>query len=179
MSRTLPVAKGSMAEEAAASVTSPNLTTDPVAFGPGRARRSPAPSPNLEPGQPFRFLLESLDVVHFGAVRTLVSEAHHALDRVRLALEDRLDRALGGVAYPPAHSLGGGLAASCVAKEDPLHLAVHDHAPSDRLARHLSAAQGSPPTAMTRRPERPDRWRSPPTALRVTRKRQTGTTWIA
>src|SRR3954447_18321587 len=138
MSRTLPVAKGSMAEEAAASVTSPNLTTDPVAFGPGRARRSPATSANFEPGQPLRFLLEGLDVVHFGAVRALVSEAHHTLDRVRLALEDRLDRALGGVAYPAAHSFGGGLAASGVAKEDPLHLAVHDHAPSDRLARHLA-----------------------------------------
>jgi hypothetical protein len=61
-----------------------------------------------------------------GAARALVGEGDQPLDRRRLALESRLDRAVPVVAHPAAHAVLLGQAANRVAEEHPLYLTVDD-----------------------------------------------------
>ena len=66
------------------------------------------------------------------AARPVAHEPDHRLDHVGLALEHRLDRAVGAVRDPAARPAPLGLLARRVAEEDALHLPVGAHPPADR-----------------------------------------------
>jgi len=61
-----------------------------------------------------------------GATRPPATELHHLLDRVRLALEDRLDGALGRVADPTRYARRLGAALGRVPEEDSLDAPADD-----------------------------------------------------
>jgi hypothetical protein len=61
-----------------------------------------------------------------GATRPPATELHHLLDRVRLALEDRLDGALGRVADPTRYTRRLGAALGRVPEEDSLDAPADD-----------------------------------------------------
>jgi hypothetical protein len=61
-----------------------------------------------------------------GATRSPATELDHLLDRVRLALEDRLDGALGRVADPARYPRRLGAALGGVPEEDSLDAPTDD-----------------------------------------------------
>ena len=67
----------------------PAMPTQPV----HACVRARGDSANLEAGQPFRLLGHDVDPVDARAARALAANATSRVDRVALALEDRLDRA--------------------------------------------------------------------------------------
>jgi hypothetical protein len=90
---------------------------------------------NVEPRQMLRLFVVDFDVRYGGMTRSGPDEGHHRFDRLRVALEDGLDRALGRVARPAGHAAAVGLATRRVTEEDALHTAVGDD--SAALGRHV------------------------------------------
>ena len=82
-----------------------------------------------------RLLFVDFDVRHGGVTRSGPHEGHHRLDRLRVALEDGLDRALGRVARPAGDAAALGFATRRVTEEDALHTSVGDD--SAALGRHV------------------------------------------
>ena len=73
----------------------------------------------------------------------LVDEAHHRVDRLAIALEVRLDRAVVVVAHPAAHVAGVGAPAGGLAEEHPLDGAVDDDAAGGWLGHGGIVARGT------------------------------------
>src|SRR5262245_10891983 len=89
---------------------------------------------DVKAGEALRFFVEDVDRVDLSAARTVAAELDKTLDRIGLAFEDRLDRAVRTVRHPafdttllrhPPHG---------VAKEHPLHVPVDDDAAADHAA---------------------------------------------
>jgi hypothetical protein len=93
-------------------------------------RRSPD---DREPGEALRLLLVNVDAGNRGAAGTLAGEADQGLDRLLLALEHRLHRAVVAVADPAGDPARLGHPADSVAKENSLHPATNDDVPADHL----------------------------------------------
>lgn len=85
-----------------------------------------SPLANREASQPFGLLLAHLDALDLRAPRPLPAEGDQPLDRLGLAFEDRLDRAVPVVAHPPGYGVLAGESASTVSEEHALDLAVDD-----------------------------------------------------
>jgi hypothetical protein len=83
-------------------------------------------SADLEAGKPFGLLLGDLYGGDLGATRPPATELDHPLDRVRLALEDRLDGALGRVADPARYARRLGASLGRVPEEDSLDAPADD-----------------------------------------------------
>ena len=83
-----------------------------------RARPSGASSLDLEPRD-------------LGVARPGAAELDQRVDRVRLALEHRLDGAVAAVAGPPGHAAPSRLAPHRIAEEHALHAPVRAYAPPD------------------------------------------------
>src|SRR5262249_46612240 len=81
-----------------------------------RARRSA----NLESDETLRILVRHLDRGDLGTARAATGELDELLDGAGLALEDRLDLALDGVANPARDAGRLGAATRGIAEEDPL-----------------------------------------------------------
>src|SRR5436190_23804913 len=96
-------------------------------------------SANLEAVEPLGLLVGRLDMLDVRAARALVHEAHHAVDAVVVALEDRLDRAVRAVGHPARHAGIGRLAANRVTEEHALDAAVRDGAYALHAATAVSA----------------------------------------
>ena len=82
---------------------------------------------DAEAREPLGLLLVHVDARHVGVPRAAAHELDQRVDGLRRALEDGLDRALGGVARPAGHAAALGLPARRVAEEDSLHMTVSDH----------------------------------------------------
>jgi hypothetical protein len=89
-------------------------------------------APHTKAALALRLLLAHLNIIDLGAARTLMTEGDHRLDRIGLALEHRLDRAIGAVRRPAGDAKGFRLAPRRVTKEDTLDPAADDYPPSDR-----------------------------------------------
>ncbi len=77
-----------------------------------------------------------------GPRAAVAGEGHHRLDRVRLALEQRLDGAVRAVAHPTAHRRATRRGGAWCREEHPLHVAVDDDAARDPLAHARIVARG-------------------------------------
>src|SRR3954469_24295999 len=82
-------------------------------------------SANFEAGEPLWLLVLDVHPLDLGFARALARECDHALDRVRVALEDGFDRPVVAVRDPAGHPARARLLLSGVAEEHALHAAVH------------------------------------------------------
>src|SRR5690606_21236105 len=103
---------------------------------PRRRRGGPEPSAHLEARRAGRLGLVDLDGGDPRRRGTLAAPGDHPLHRGRVALEARLDPAVGQVAHPPGDSLGLGTLGAGRPEEHALHPAGDEHPPGD----HASAA---------------------------------------
>src|SRR5581483_8366440 len=90
-----------------------------------------------EAREPLRVLRAHLNPLDARAARALATEADHALHGLRLALEDRLHRAVGVVANPPGHAPRRRHAPRRVAEEHALDPPADDDPPPDHRRRLL------------------------------------------
>ena len=67
-------------------------------------------------------------VDRLAAARTVAHEADEPLDRVALALDDRLDAAIGEVPDPAGHAVGQRAAPGRLAEEDALDVTLNGDA---------------------------------------------------
>jgi len=89
---------------------------------------------NLEAGRPSGLFVLDVDPVDAGAPRTLTAELDQPLDCVALALEDRLDGAVGSVADVAGDLARERTAPDGLAEEDSLDVTLDDNpAPLHRL----------------------------------------------
>lgn len=70
-----------------------------------------------------------------------MAESDEPLDRLRAALENRLNRAVAVVANPTRHAGRDGVPPHGVSEEHALHEPVHDHAAADHA--HMIAGRFS------------------------------------
>lgn len=99
-----------------------------LAAAPSRGDRLPERLPDLEAGQPDRFLALDIDPVDAGAARAVAAELHQSLDRLVSAFEDGLDGAVGAVPNVTGDTDREGAAPSGLAEEDPLDVTLDDNA---------------------------------------------------
>lgn len=74
-----------------------------------------------------------LEAIHTRAARTRPRPADHAVDRLRIALEDGLDRAVRAVADPAGHASLAGQAPTVLPEEDALDVPDGDHPAADAV----------------------------------------------
>jgi hypothetical protein len=88
-------------------------------------------APDAKTALVLRLLLAHIHPLDHGAARALAAELDHRVHGAGLALEDRLNGAVGPVRHPAGDSEGLGATARRVAEEDPLDATVDDDAPTD------------------------------------------------
>ena len=103
--------------------------------------------PDQERAQALRLLGLHRNIGHDGVRRATARPVHEAADILSPSFEDRLDPAVGKVAYPPAHSALARHPLAAVAEEDTLDLAmdqdpVADHSETLRRDRTHAVTVG-------------------------------------
>jgi hypothetical protein len=88
-------------------------------------------SPDLEFVEVLGFLVPDVHAVDDRAARPFAAEVDEALDRVGVALENRLDGPVPVVSYPAGHAALAGETPRRVPEEHALNPPVDDHAPPD------------------------------------------------
>jgi hypothetical protein len=101
-------------------------------------------SAHREAAQPLGLLIVYLDVLDLRAAGALAGEVDHPGHRLRVALEDGLDRPVGAIAHPARNALALGLPAHGVAEEDALDSSSSHDALSDRVTLAHARSFASP-----------------------------------
>ena len=83
---------------------------------------------DVEAGEPLRLLGDDVDPVDARAPRAVAHEADEPVDRLTLALEDRLDAAVREVPHPAGDTVGERAASGRLAEEDALDVTLHGDA---------------------------------------------------
>src|SRR5712691_738021 len=121
-----------------------------------------------EAGQALWFFRLDLDRLDLSSARASPAERNQSLDRILVALEHRLDRAVPAVRHPAGDAVLLREAPRRVAKEHALHVAVDDDAAPDHApySRPRASEASTPVAAGGTRRSRRRRCMSPPTRYR-------------
>ncbi len=107
----------------------------------GYERELARPLAGLESLETLRLLVVCLDAIDSSPAGAGVAAALHARDRLAIALEDDLHRAVASVSRPAVDALGTGTGSCRVAEEDALDAPVYHQPPADRHRRIIEPRQ--------------------------------------